>query len=222
MEAGKAFSLVAFLWLLYLLYAPASINPAPPPRPVPQVVAGRVTGTVPPPNGSWAFLRELIWACLVAVLRPILCPFVWVCLFPVKLMFYAAALFTGFVGIIVEHVSGDREFAYEYFGKGYEDIWLENPFFCIWPIFCLFSGSWPTVIAEALVLAVLVHCHPWYRAVFGRSRSGFVAAAAIVAAVGAVYYVLPDLFSHLPPLLSQNDRYLVLEHNVTTVDPDGA
>ena len=37
-----------------------------------------------------------------------------------------------------------------------------------------------------------------------------------------VYYVLPDLFSHLPPLLSQNDRYLVLEHNVTTVDPDGA
>ena len=60
MEAGKAFSLVAFLWLLYLLYAPASINPAPPPRPVPQVVAGRVTGTVPPPNGSWAFLRELI------------------------------------------------------------------------------------------------------------------------------------------------------------------
>ena len=119
-------------------------------------------------------------------------------------------------------MSGDREFAYEYFGKGYEDIWLENPFFCIWPIFCLFSGSWPTVIAEALVLAVLVHCHPWYRAVFGRSRSGFVAAAAIVAAVGAVYYVLPDLFSHLPPLLSQNDRYLVLEHNVTTVDPDGA
>ena len=63
--------MVAFLWLLYLLYAPASINPAPPPRPVPQVVAGRVTGTVPPPNGSWAFLRELIspseWLALIQI-----------------------------------------------------------------------------------------------------------------------------------------------------------
>ena len=88
------------------------------------------------------------------------------------------------------------------------------------PFFCLFSGSWPTVIAEALVLAIFIPCHPWYQAVFGDSRDGFVAAAAIVAAAGAVYYVLPDLFSHLPPLLSQNDQYLVLVD--PSVDPDGA
>jgi hypothetical protein len=101
-----------------------------------------------------------------------------------------------------------------------QDMWLENPFFCFWPFFCLFSGSWPTVIAEALVLAIFIPCHPWYQAVFGDSRDGFVAAAAIVAAAGAVYYVLPDLFSHLPPLLSQNDQYLVLVD--PSVDPDGA
>ena len=60
MEAGNALSLLVLSWILYLLLAPAAINPAPAARPVPQVVAGRVTGTAPPPNGSWAFWRELI------------------------------------------------------------------------------------------------------------------------------------------------------------------
>ena len=104
---------------------------------------------------------------------------VWICLFPVKLVVYALALAAGPVGIIVEHVSGYQD-------KSYEEYWTENPFFCFWPFFCLFSGAWPTVIVEALVLAIYVYHHPWYvnlKNVLGGAAAAAVALSAFAAMV---------------------------------------
>ena len=53
-------------------------------------------------------------------------------------------------------------------------------------------------------------------AAFLRGRGARLAHLARLPQFPWVYYVLPDLFSHLPPLLGQNDQYLVL------VGPDGA
>ena len=92
-------------------------------------------------------------------------------------MIYALALITGALAIIVEHVS-------DYKDKSYEDLWTENPFFCFWPFFCLFSGAWPTVIVEALVLAFSVYHHPWYvnlRTVLGGGAAAAVALSALAA-----------------------------------------
>ena len=92
-------------------------------------------------------------------------------------MIYALALITGALAIIVEHVS-------DYKDKSYEDLWTENPFFCFWPFFCLFSGAWPTVIAEALILAFSVYHHPWYvnlRTVLGGGAAAAVALSALAA-----------------------------------------
>ncbi len=120
-----------------------------------------------------------LWGCLVVVLRPIVCPLVWLCLFPVKLMVYALALIVGPLALIVEHVSGYKD-------KSYEAYWTENPFFCFWPFFCLFSGAWPTVIAEALILALYVYHHPWYvnlKNVLGGAAAAAVALSAFAAMV---------------------------------------
>ena len=72
--------------------------------------------------------------------------------------------------------------------NGYAEIWTENPFFCFWPFFCLFSGSWPTVIVEALVLAYFVTGTPWY--VKLKTDLGGAAAAAVVLSAFAAMAVL--------------------------------
>ena len=128
-----------------------------------------------------------LWGCLVVVLRPILCPLVWLELSPVKLMVYACALLEGGLGFIVKHV-WDEELAYRYFLDGYAEIWTENPFFCFWPFFCLFSGAWPTVIVEALVLAYFVTGTPWY--VKLKTDLGGAAAAAVALSAFAAMVVL--------------------------------
>ena len=103
-------------------------------------MAGRLSSAAPDGEDTFAELDGEAPPADAAAeedLGPVLGPWFWVQYLPFKLYLYTFALFMLAISVIVEHVSGDEDFAYKCCGKGYEEYWTENPFFTVWgcPLF---------------------------------------------------------------------------------------